>query len=301
MIFWHIPKTAMKSENPVWFYSGLHKEWIPNLTDTIALYDNRDCSNDCDLRSKDNGLGPTTETEQSGVSVQRRISTIGVATGKAPLPVGIPTVSKAPPIKPTRGEGVLDAVQRAIERQELTSQQQKTEALQREYFELTKADLERSANSDMAQKWVKTYSDFYALGFKPYGPRNECIYTGLPANSVDHAPSKDYIERKSTKDGAYHGRRVLVACDLRANEHKHTFGSECLWQCAERIAYRAEVTRSKKDKEHRMKIIEGVRSTWPRTDHPCPCILCLNADPEIRKAQIMADPRTTAPVPSKRK
>lgn len=196
-----------------------------------------------------------------------------------PAPVAMPPVPPLPPVKP-RGEAVKASL---------------SDKAWDGYFTGTEA---KKVGRHMRNEWRKAYEQYQPLGYEPFGSAVHCVYTGMAAFQVDHVPSRRYVQKKG--GNAYGGRRLLVAAHEKANAHKSDFGSECLWQCALRIAYQAN--RNQKDRQLAAEIVSGVERLW--SEQPlieCPCIRCRGMSPKERFDEIRSDPVTFTPVHRGRK
>jgi len=280
-------KITSKAMDPSWFWHGILKQWIPNLSDQIA-----ECAYADEIRNQEYFIH------------SRYFRALGGAPANVeplfPAIRALCDTSRSEEIYATaaergrKGESILETVQRAVETH--IKDHEAEVARQELAVEAAKRPVE-AISSEMDREWQQSLERFQAYGYQAYGPKGVCIYTGLPADSVDHAPSWSYVEAHGGP--RYGGRKLLVACNATANAHKADYGSECLWQCAERIAYRASV--AQKDAKKAAGIINGVQATWPRKEYPCSCARCEGVDSETRRKRIMDDPKTTQPVVRTRK
>lgn len=291
MIYCQPIKEAGKAANPTWFWHGNYREWIPNVTDPIRC---RLAYHAKDRESEylDTFIKERTDTARNAYQLERTPAHVEPVLPQAWTlrdRSGTQGVQKRAPATRRQGESILEVTSRAI------AARLKEDEVERARAELAIQAAERPVervSATMATEWRKKVKAAQPRGYEPYGPKGTCIFTSLPAENVDHTPSLAYVEAHG--GSSYGGRKMLVASYASANAHKADFGSECLWQCAERIAYRAHV--AQKDPYKASAIINGVRDTWPRTDYPCPCIRCQSVDSETRRAQIARDLITTHPV-----
>jgi len=149
---------------------------------------------------------------------------------------------------------------------------------------------------EMQSNWRASMLRWYDDGHEPYdgSPAGVSAYSGIPATTIDHAPSREYVSKKGDN---YGGHRWLIACDLKENLHKGIFGGDCVLQIAMRISYYAQkhAKRNGLDAKRR-EIILGVGQTWPEPPneppYPCQCRFCKAMPYTERYEMVWNDPRT---------
>ena len=124
---------------------------------------------------------------------------------------------------------------------------------------------------------------FEPLGYVWVGSKTHSIFSGLPAEHVDHCPALDYVNKRVPKYPET-APRFLVAATAMENLTKAHYGSACLCEASAKIYH--HLTTLKKYVGSHMAAYNAhcIQVKWS-TSSECPCVLCAASEPLSRWLQ----------------
>lgn len=239
------------------------------------------------------------ELDRSDWDAERKA---GVQAGKKPNTSGVGEIQTATQRRGQPGESALEGVQASgepiapeantsgvggIRKFAAEHEQEIADARQALKIQLRAAGV---ASPQTDKKFAAIASNAIEAGvpdgYEYYGPPGLCIYTRLPATSIDHVPPRSWVAQRPD----YGGMKLLVPADLKLNLHKHTFRAECLLMIALACENRLYKAVEKRSDAGAAILLKNLSSVWLNgaapTDFPCPCVKCRSVDYATRREQL---------------
>jgi len=133
------------------------------------------------------------------------------------------------------------------------------------------------------------------IGYVWLGSKTHSIYSGLPAEHVDHCPALDYIvKRQYPKTGPRH----YVAATAMENLTKARYWSACICEAAAKIHRHLTERKRYAGNDTAARTARLIQSKWS-TSTECPCVLCAASQPLQRWKDCQETAHVTKKMPHK--
>ena len=118
------------------------------------------------------------------------------------------------------------------------------------------------------------------IGYVWLGSKTHSIFSGLPAENVDHCPSVNYVQNRVPKYPEA-GPKFYVAATAMENATKAHYGASCIREAAAKIYH--HLTQRPKYAGNGIAVLTArlILSRWS-TSTECPCVLCAASQPLLR-------------------
>jgi len=147
--------------------------------------------------------------------------------------------------------------------------------------------------SPLGTEWRKQSRRLEPLGYVQFGSQTHSIFSGLPAEHVDHCPSVDYaVKRRYPKTAP----RLLVAATAMENLTKAHYWSVCLCEGAAKIRHHLTERKKYAGNDTAALTARLIEIKWS-TSNECPCVLCAACEPLSRWVQCQQTPHVIKKMP----